>query len=174
MPTEDSGFTLIELVVCVALLVMGAVVALGTIPVLARASAAGIIRTAAADVARNALERARAAAAYAPPAAVTNPAGRVATAANHAWVLAPSASYGAAARITSPLCRNAGGLDVPLVVSTAYDAGTDLLTVSVAYPSDPCDPSSPSATVAVAATLMPAAYAPGTLLPDAIGDPQRQ
>jgi hypothetical protein len=172
--TDDAGFSLVELVVCVGLVLLGAVTALGLVPVLARAANAGIVRAAATDVARNALERARAAAAYAPPALVADPAARSAALADHAWALAPAASFAAAARMRGPLCGNAAGLDVPLAVDARYDAAADRLTVAVSYPRDPCDPGSPSERIVLAATLTPAAYAPGTLLGAPIADPAKQ
>jgi hypothetical protein len=172
---REAGTSLVELLVCVALLVAGTVVALGGLPALARSAQADVVRDVATGVARNAIERVRAAAAYAPPAQVADPASRAATVANHAWAIAPTASFASAARIRHPLCGGAGtNLDVPLQVSTTYDAAADRIAVSVAYPRDPCDPSSPTATIALAATLAPAQFAPQTLVPVPIADPARQ
>jgi hypothetical protein len=172
--TAEAGFALVELLVCVALLLLGAVSALGLVPVLARASSAGVVRAAALDVARNALERARAAASYVPAPLAADPTARRAAAADHAWALAPAASYAAAARIRSPLCGNAAGGEVPLSVEARYDAVADRITVAVSYPRDPCAADSPVERVALAATLLPAAYAPGTRIDVPIADPARQ
>jgi type II secretory pathway pseudopilin PulG len=170
----EAGFGLLELVVCVALLVSGGVVALALLPPLVRASQASLMRDAAADVARNALERARAAAAYYPPPAVADAAARAAATAAHAWVFAPAASDVAAARIERGLCGSAAAwTDVPMNVATTYDAAGDRLTVTVAYPPDPCAPAV-QATVALSAQLAPASYAPQTELDAAIADPARQ
>jgi type II secretory pathway pseudopilin PulG len=170
----EAGFGLLEVVVCVALLIAGSVLALGALPSLARASQAGVLRGAAMEIARNAIERARAAAAYSPPGAVADPASRAATTAGHAWALAPSASYTAAARVRRAFCgTGAAATDVPMTVTLAYDAPTDVLTVTVAYPSDPCDGAARS-TIALSAELAPASYAPRTQLPSAIADPALQ
>jgi hypothetical protein len=170
----EAGFGLLELVVCVGLLVTGAVLALALLPGLARASQAGLMRGAATDVARNALERARAAAAYVPAALVAAPATRGAAAAGHAWAFAAAASDVAAVRVERGLCGSSAAFtDVPVKVTTAYDATADTLSVTVAYPPDPCAPAT-QATVALSARLAPAAYAPQTELDAAIADPAQQ
>jgi len=173
-PAGEAGFGLLELVVCVALLVMGAVLALALVPPLVRASQAQLMRDAATDVARNALERARAAAAYYSPAAVADAAARAATTATHAWAFGSAASDVAAARVERGLCGSGAPFtDVPLDVTTTYDAPSDTLTVRVAYPPDPCVPAM-RATVALAAQLAPASYAPQTELVAPIADPAQQ
>lgn len=170
----EAGFGLLELVVCVALLIAGGVVALALLPPLLRASQAGLMRDAATDVARNAIERARAAAAYYPPPAVADAAARAAATAAHAWAFAPAASDVAAARIERGLCGGTAAFtDVPLNVATVYDVSADTLTVTVAYPPDPCAPAR-QATVVLSARLAPASYAPQTELDAAIADPARQ
>lgn len=172
--SDERGFTLIELVVCVALLFGGAVVALSLLAPLARASQAGLIRGAATEIARNALERARAAAAYYAPAAVSDPAARATATSNHAWVLAPGATYAAAARVHRAFCGGSSPTtDVPVLVTSVYAAATDRLTVTVAYPPDPCTPQT-TTTVTLAATLAPAQYAPQTQLTTTIADPAYQ
>jgi len=103
----EAGFSLLEVVVCVALLIAGSVLALALLPSLARASQAELLRGAATDIARNAIERTRAAAAYYPPGAVADTAARTATAADHAWVLQPRATYTAAARVHRGFCGSA-------------------------------------------------------------------
>ena len=170
----EAGFGVLEVVVCVALLIAGSVLALGALPALARASQAGLLREAATEIARNAIERARAAAAYYPPGAVADPAVRAATTTDHAWVLAPAASYTAAARVHRALCgATAATTDVAMNVTLSYDAPSDVLTVAVAYPPDPCDAVARS-TITLSAQLAPASYAPQTHLPAAIADPAVQ
>jgi type II secretory pathway pseudopilin PulG len=170
----EDGFGLLELVVCVALLVAGCVSALALLPVLARNAQAQMMRDAATGVARNAIERVRAATAYYPAAGVADPTVRAVTTSNHAWVLAPAAGYTAAVRVQHALCGAAAGTtDVPLAVALSYDAPSDTLTVAVSYPPDPCAPAA-SATVSLTAQLAPSAYAPQTQLPVAIADPALQ
>lgn len=172
-PTDDAGFALLELTVCVGLVLAGAVVALALLPALTRAARSGIVRAAATDAAHNAIERARAASAYLPPAAAADPAARAALAAGHGWALGPADAYSGAVRVRGPLCGASGG-DVPLSVSAAYDATADRLTVTVSYPRDPCDPASPSESVRASEALFPAAFAPGTAVAAPIADPRRQ
>jgi type II secretory pathway pseudopilin PulG len=171
---HEAGFGLLELVVCVALLIVGSVLALALLPSVVRASQRDMLRDAATGIARNAIERTRAAAAYYPPGAVTDPAARLATTATHAWALAPAATYVAAARVHRAYCGvTAVTTDVPMTVTMTYDAGGDTLTVAVAYPPDPCTPAQ-QAVISLSAQLAPAGYAPLTRLPSAIADPARQ
>jgi len=171
---SEAGFSLLEVVVCVALLVAGSVFALALLPSLVRASQAGLMRVAATDIARNAIERARAAAAYYPAGALAGPAARAATTADHAWVLVPAASYAAAVRVRRALCgTSAARTDVPMNVALAYDAPSDVLTVTVDYPPDPCAASARSA-ITLSAQLAPASYAPRTQIPSLIADPAVQ
>jgi type II secretory pathway pseudopilin PulG len=170
----ERGYSLLELTVCVALLVAGCVVALALLPALARRSQAEVMRGAATEVARNAIERVRAAAAYYPAGGVSDPATRAVTTADHAWALLPAASYLAAARVRGALCGSGSpATDVPMNVALQYDAPSDTLTVAVAYPPDPCTPSA-QATVTLAAQLAPASYAPQTVLQSALADPAQQ
>lgn len=170
----EAGFGLLEVVVCVALSIAGSVLALALLPSLARASQTGLLRAAAVGVARNALERARAAAAYYPPAAVADPAARAVATSNHAWALASASAYVAAVRVHRALCGTAAATtDVPMNVTLTYDALGDTLTVTVSYPPDPCAAAAQS-TISLSAQLAPAAYAPQTRLTSAIADPARQ
>lgn len=169
---NDAGFGLIELVVCAGLLVFGAVLALALLPALVRASQAGVLRGAATEVARNALERARAAAAYLPPQRAADPLARAAVAAGHSWAFVPAATNRAAVHVERGWC-GAGPADVALDVATAYDAASDTLSVTVAYPLDPCA-SGAHASITLAAQLAPAAYAPQTELTAPVADPALQ
>jgi type II secretory pathway pseudopilin PulG len=171
---SEAGYSLLELVVCVGLIIAGCVFALLLLPSLARASQAQLLRSAATGIARNALERARAAAAYYPPGAVSDPAARAAATNDHAWALQPAASYASAVRVRRALCGSRGRTtDVPMRVAMTYDAPSDVLTVAVSYPPDPCDAAT-QATVSLAAQLAPSAYVPQTQLPAAIADPALQ
>jgi len=170
----EAGFGLLEVVVSVALVVLGSVFALALLPSLVRASQAELLRGAATGVARNAIERARAAAAYYPAGAVNDPAARAATTADHAWVLQSAAAYTAAVHVHRAFCGSAAATtDVPMDVSLLYDAPSDTLTVAVSYPRNPCVPAG-RATVSLAGELAPSSYAPQTQLPAAIADPARQ
>lgn len=153
----EAGGSLIELLVCVALLVAGIVVALGGLPRLAHAAQSGLVRDGALEVARNAIERARAAAAYAPAASA----------------IAATAAFPAVARIRPGLC-GATAADVPLSVTTSFDAASSRFTVVVGYPRDPCVAGAPAAMVTLETTLPPAVPAPEAVVPVPIRDPARQ
>jgi type II secretory pathway pseudopilin PulG len=171
---SEAGYSLLEVIVCVGLLILGSVLALALLPALARASQAQLMRGAATAVARNALERARAAAAYYPPAAVADPVARAAATSGHDWAFVPAASYMAAARVHRGLCGTAAATsDVPMRVTMSYDAPSDALNVAVSYPPNPCNASVQS-TISLSAQLAPAGYAPQTQLPTAIADPALQ
>jgi type II secretory pathway pseudopilin PulG len=170
----DAGFALLELIVCVGVLLFGSVFALALVPALARASQTQLMREAADGVARNAIERVRAAGAYDPPAALADPATRAATASTHAWLLQPTATYAAAVRVRRALCGGAGPTtDVPVNVTLTYDASADAVTVAVSYPPNPCVPALLE-TITRTAELAPAAAAPQTRISTAIADPAQQ
>jgi Tfp pilus assembly protein PilV len=177
MPAErstEAGFGLLEVIVCVALLTAGCVLTLALLPAVVRASQIGLVRGAATDVARNAIERVRAAGAYYPPAAMSDPSTRAAVTTNHAWALQPAAGYVAAARIEHALCGATGTTtDVALPVAIAYDALHDTLSVTVTYPPDPCVLAA-MRSITLTAQLAPAAYAPQTQVPATIADPATQ
>jgi hypothetical protein len=171
---NEGGYSLLEVVMCVGLLIAGSVLALALLPPLARASQTQQMRGAPTEVARNPIERARAAAAYYPPGAVADPLVRAATTTSHSWALAPSASYTAAAHVHRALCAGtAPASDVPMRVTLTYDAPGDALTVAVSYPPNPCAAAVQS-TISLTAQLAPASYAPQTQLPAAIADPALQ
>jgi prepilin-type N-terminal cleavage/methylation domain-containing protein len=175
-PTDgERGFTLLELVVCVGVFAAIALGALALLPALARNAQAGLVRDAALETARNALERARAAAAYYPPALVGDAAARAVATADHRWALAAQAGFRSAARLRAAPCgATASDPDVPLAVATSYDAPSDRLTVTVTYPHDPCANDGRTETVTLSSVLAPAQYAPQTQLTTPIGDPAAQ
>jgi Tfp pilus assembly protein PilV len=173
-PRGEDGFGLIEVIVCVALLVAGSVLALALLPAVAHASQAQLMREAATGIARNAVERTRAAAAYAPPAAMNDAAVRAATSATHTWVLRPAAHFISAVRVRRSLCAGPGPTtDVAVDVALAYDAASDALSVAVTYPPDPCN-AARRTTLTLRAIVAPPADAPQTRVGAAIADPAQQ
>jgi Tfp pilus assembly protein PilV len=173
-PLTEDGFGLIEVIVCVALLVAGSVLALALLPAVARASQAQLMREAATGIARNAIERTRAAAAYAPPAAMSDAAARAVTTSTHAWVLHPAAHFTSAVRVRRSLCAASGATtDVAVDVALAYDASNDALTVAATYPPDPCDVARQT-TLTLRAIVAPPADAPQTRVGADIADPAQQ
>jgi type II secretory pathway pseudopilin PulG len=161
----EGGFALVEVVVCVALLVAACVAALGVLPGLIRASQSDLLRDAARNLGTAAIERVRAATAYAPATGA---------APNHAYALKASASYIATAHVHRALCGGAQpATDVPMNVQMTYDAAADDVTVTVDYPRNACDPGV-RANVVVSAQLAPSALVPGTTTITPIDDPATQ
>jgi prepilin-type N-terminal cleavage/methylation domain-containing protein len=162
---REEGFTLIEVVVCVALMVAACVAGLGVLPTLAHASQDDVLRDAATTIARTAIDRARAVAAYY-PAAGYQP--------NHAYAFNPTSTYTAAAHVHRAFCGGSGTTtDVAMIVQLAYDATTDTVTANVQYPRSPCDPTT-TRNVNINAQLMPSLLQPGTAITTTIGDPTQQ
>jgi type II secretory pathway pseudopilin PulG len=161
----EDGFTLLEVVICVALVIAACVLALGVVPALTRAAQSGLLRDAATTIGRAALDRVRAATAYYPATGY---------AAGHAFALQPSATYVAAAHVHRRFCyASQTTTDVPMTVALAYDAASDSVTATVSYPRDPCD-ATVLDTVVLDAQLAPSALAPGTTITTAIDDPAQQ
>jgi type II secretory pathway pseudopilin PulG len=161
----EAGFSLIEVVVCVALVVAACVAGIGLLPALAHASQSGILRDAATNVARVAIERARAATAYYPPTGYQT---------DHTFALNAAASYAVAVRVHRALCAaNQSVTIVPMNVQLTYIATSDTVSVTVAYPRDPCGTALDEGVV-LSAPLAPSAPAPGTNIITPIGDPSQQ
>ena len=161
----EAGFTLIEVLICVALVVSGCVVVLGLLPTLVRASQADLLRDAATNIARAEIERARAATAYYPVSGFT---------ASHAYALNATAAYATSAHVHRDYCgAGTATTDVPMNVSDAYTAADDALTVTVLYPNNPCIDLG-KRTVVLTAQLAPSALIPGTTVSGTIGDPALQ
>jgi Tfp pilus assembly protein PilV len=161
----DAGFTLVETVVCVALLVTACVSALALVPTLVHASQSALLRDAATTIARTEIERVHAATAYYPPSGY---------AANHAYALNATTAYTTTAHLHRNLCNGAQTTtDVSMNVAVAYAPATDSVTVTVDYPRNACDPSARES-VALAAQLAPSALVPGTTVGVPIDDPAQQ
>jgi prepilin-type N-terminal cleavage/methylation domain-containing protein len=176
--TDERGFTLLELLLCVGLLALASAAALGACAAVARNAAPGATRDVALMAGENALARARAALAYASSPAQDG----TALLADRSWALVPgSSAYLAGAQLrASALCGTATPRVVQLPVATAYDAQTERFTVVVTYPRDPCRvaadgtiPDDDAATVTLAETLPPSAYPPGQVVHRDIAPPAR-
>ena len=161
----EAGYTLVEVVVCVALLVAACVAALGVVPTLARASQGDVLRDAADAIGVATIARARAAVAYYPATGYSP---------NHAYALNAAASYTVSTRVHRIACKgNQIGADVPMKVDASYAAAGDVLTIAVHYPRNACDASAQDVVV-LSAQLAPSALSPGTTVTTSIGDPSRQ
>jgi len=162
---DDEGFSLVEVVICVGLVVAACVASLAVVPTLVRASQSGIMRDAATGLARVAIERVRAATAYYPSTGAT---------ATHAYALNPSASYAAAVHVHRGWCdATHATTDVPMSVALTYDASTDTVSATVSYPRQACS-TALDAQVMLSAPLAPSALAPGTVIVAPIDDPAQQ
>ena len=161
----EAGFSLVEVLVCVALTVAACVSALGVLPTLAHASQGDVLRDAATNAGEVAIERARAAAAYY-PATGYRP--------NHSYALNASSTYVAAAHVHHAYCgAPVTTTDVSLAVTSVYDVQSDTIAVTVRYPRNPCDPTVQNSVV-LDAQLAPSALMPGTTIATPIDDLSRQ
>ncbi len=178
--TDERGFTLLELLVCVAILALASAATLGAFAAVARNATPGAARDAALMVAENALARARAAAAYASSPSV-EPATLLA---DRSWALVPGVTRyvaGAELRAAAPCGASTGAaLRLRLPVTAAYDVASERFTVTVAYPRDPCGAAADGtsadgngATLVLSETLPPPAYPPGQTMHHDIAPPAR-
>lgn len=178
MRTDERGFTMLELVLCVGILAMASAAALGAFAALARNASAGASRDAALMVAENALARARAAVAYASSASQDG----TALLGDRSWALSPArTSFVAGAQLrSSAQCGSAAPPVLRLPVTTAYDAANERFTVVVTYPRDPCAAAldgsiqaANAATVTLSETLPPSVYPPGQVIHRDVATPAR-
>ncbi|HEX3550620.1 MAG TPA: prepilin-type N-terminal cleavage/methylation domain-containing protein [Candidatus Elarobacter sp.] len=174
MRTAERGFTLLELLVCAGLLTVALACTAGAFAALARNAAPAVARDAALSAAENALARARAAIAYAPPGG--------AGANGRTWALAAGTTQSTAgAELHAPaMCGANAPQVVQLPMSATYGAASERFTVVVTYPRDPCAvnadgtiPASDAATVALSEVLPPSVYAPGTPVYRDVATPAR-
>jgi len=173
MRTAEGGFTLVEVVVCVGILALGAAATAGAFAALAREAAPSAARDAALSVAENAIARARAAVAYAP-------AGVPVTGRTWALNAGTTQSTAGAAFVAPTPCGSASPRVLRLPVATTYDPSSERFSVVVTYPRDPCAldadggiPPDDAASVTLSATLPPSASAPGTPVYRDIATPAR-
>ena len=165
---REAGFTLIELVLCVAILALAGAATIGAVAAVARNAMPNVTRDAALMVAENALVRARAAGAYVPIGSGTAPSD---PAAAH-LINAGTQQYvaGAVLRATD-LCNPGGKVrTLQLAVLTGY-AG-NVFTVTVRYPRNPCA-STADASLTQSETLAPPLYLPDHILPLPVAVPAR-
>lgn len=175
--TAERGFTLLEVLVCVAVLAIASAATAGAFAALARNATPGTARDVALMAAENALARARAAVAYA-----SSPAQDAsALLAARTWALRPGETgYVAGAQLRAGTCGDAAPRTLRLPVAAAYDPPTERFTVVVTYPRDPCRvgsdgsiPADDAATVTVAQTLPPSVYPPGEPIHRDVAPPAR-
>ena len=176
--TAERGFTLLEVLVCVAILAVVSAATFGAFTAVARNATPGTSRDVALMVGENALARARAAVAYA--SSPTQDAS--ALLAGRTWALRPGETdYVAGAQLRAgAMCATTGPRTLHLPVAATYDAANERFTVVVTYPRDPCDvasdgtiPSGGAATVTLAETLPPSAYPPGQTVHRDVAPPAR-
>lgn len=178
---RERGFTLIEVIVCTAMLVVVIGGTLGMFAAVANRAQPDRTRDLALMVAQNTLLRARAAASYA-PAVLPNP--NVATLSTYvdsrAWVLPiGTQAFTESAPLVSAtsLCGAATTKPIALDVRTDYEeSGTPparQFTVTVAYPVNPCT-NDAKKTVTVTEEMPTLAFVPGTRVTQSIAPPWGQ
>ena len=176
--TAERGFTLLEVLVCVAILALVSAATFGAFAAIARNATPGAARDVALMAGENALARARAAVAYA-----SSPSqDATALLAARVWALAPGTTeFVAGAQLgAGALCGAAEPRALRLPVATTYDAANERFTVVVTYPRDPCAVASDgtisagnAATVTLAETLPPSVYPPGQTIHHDVAPPAR-
>ena len=169
----EAGFSLLEVIMCIGLVLLGSAVALGLLPSLVHGSQQDLLRMAATDAGRNALERIRAAAAYYP---TTGGAGDLTNTSDHAWAFVPglTSTTRIAARVHRALCATAASTtNVTMSLTTTYDRAGDSVRIVVAYPRNPCD-ATVRDSVTLVAPLAAAQWYPQTTLATPINDPALQ
>jgi len=175
--TGERGFTLLELLVCMAIVAAASAATLGAFAALARNATPDTVRDVALMTAENALARARAAVAYASSSSQDG----TALIGDRGWALVPGEMrYVAGARLRPGSCGNSAPAALQLPVVTTYDSRSERFTVTVTYPRDPCRvasdgtiPADVAATVRLAQTLPPSAYPPGQMVHRDISPPAR-
>jgi prepilin-type N-terminal cleavage/methylation domain-containing protein len=171
----EAGFTLIELVVCLAIFAVAGAATIGAVAAVARNAVPNVTRDAALMVAENTLVRARAAAAYVPLASGVAPVDPVA--AN--LITAQTQQFTAGARLrANDLCgSHQQSRTLRLPVTTSY--ASNIFTVRVTYPRNPCTASSgvvssaDQAVLTLSTTLAPPLYVPGHVITRNVGVPAR-
>jgi len=168
--TAEAGFTLLETVVVVAVVAIVGLGAVGAVAALGKNGEPQTNRNLALMVARNALERARVAAAYLPIANTS-----AASASVNAYAQAGDATYVLQAGTTSftsqvsvpavtcgagEVARIAVGVTT-VVTPPAPGANGTSVAVTATYPPSACAPTQ-TATITLNETLAPPALAPGT------------
>ncbi len=175
--TAERGFTLLEVLVCVAILALVSAATFGAFAAVARNATPGAARDAALMAGENALARARAAVAYASSASQDASA----LLAARTWALAPgTTAFVASAQLRAGACGAAQPRALRLPVTATYDAANERFTVVVTYPRDPCAVASDgaisaanAATVTLAETLPPSVYLPGQAIHHDVAPPAR-
>jgi type II secretion system protein I len=176
--TAERGFTLLEVLVCVAILALASAATFGAFAAVARNATPGTARDLALMAGENALARARAAVAYA-----SSPVQDAsALLAGRAWALRPGeTAYVAGAQLRAGAsCGGSAPRVLRLPVTVTYDAANERFTVVVTYPRDPCRvagdgsiPAGDAATVTLAETLPPSVYPPGQTIHRDVAPPAR-
>lgn len=176
MTEREAGFTLIELVVSLAIVAVVSAATIGAVAAVARNAVPNVARDAALMVAENTLVRARSAAAYVPQSTGAAPADPAAASLINAQ---PQQFIAGAQLRANNLC---GGSQLVrtlrLPVATSYAA--NVFTVRVMYPRNPCSvgsngaiSSGDEAVLTLSTTLAPPVYVPGHVIPRAVGVPAR-
>ncbi len=175
--TAERGFTLLEVLLCVAMLAVASAAMVGAFAAVARNATPGTTRDVALMVGENTLARARAAVAYA-----SSPSQDASTLlAARTWALHPGETdFVAGAQLRAGASCGAQARTLRLPVAATYDAASERFTVVVTYPRDPCRvasdgtiPPDTAATVTLAETLPPSAYQPGQTIHRDVAPPAR-
>ncbi len=164
----QAGFSIIEVVACVALLAIGISLAIGAVAAIARGNATATRRDAALMTARNIIARARVAAAFYPDALPVHLSDRT------TWALRAASAFQTAAAIPQPGSLSA---TIPLAVNTTFvnDAAPDYsgtFTVTVSYPIS-ADANAPAQSVSLSERFPPSNFTQSTVIAQPADEPRR-
>jgi prepilin-type N-terminal cleavage/methylation domain-containing protein len=168
--TAEAGFTLLETVVVVAVVAIVGLGAAGAVAAIGKNGEPQTNRNLALMVARNALERARVAAAYLPiatSAAASANVNAYAQTGDATYVLhAGTTSFTAQVTVPAVTCGTGSVTRIAVGVTTVVTPpapGTNgtAIAITATYPPAACAPAQ-TASVSLAETLAPPALAPGT------------
>jgi type II secretory pathway pseudopilin PulG len=173
--TSERGFSLIELVVVVGLVVVVTTATIGLIAALAKHAEPDVNRDMATITAQNVLERARAATAYLPFATTQADSDAVyagITAQDKSYILTPSPPFVVSVPLPGAQCAGSPAV-LALNVSTTLTGS--VFDVKVTYPISACAPNAGTGTVEISETLPMGAFIPGTRVYQPLsGEPSQQ
>jgi prepilin-type N-terminal cleavage/methylation domain-containing protein len=163
--TSDRGFSLIELVVVVGLVVIVTTATIGLIASISKRAEPDINRDLAMMTAQNTLERARAAAAYFPLAqsqAESDAVAQVASSQDKSFILDTNKSFSVSVPLPTSTCGVNNGAVTAISLNVTTTLNVDVFDVKVTYPTAACSPNAVTNTVELSETMPVSSYIPGT------------
>jgi len=162
--TSERGFSLIELVIVVAIVVIVTTATIGIVASLSKRAEPGINRDLAMMTAQNVLERARTASSYlmmAQDQGQSNTVANYASTQSKAYILNPTSTFTVTAPLPASTCGTTGGATATISLNVSTTLTGNVFDVSVTYPNTACAQTG-TGTVEISEILPPGAFIPGT------------